>query len=159
MKIVFLSHLLTIANSFISSYWIKTRVLLLPPGTDDGKWPWVVRGENLNLPTNRRMVQATERPEQKECFDRKKSPTLIRVSIKLSAILFTDFDQFESLKGQGKKTEFVNSIMNFSNGRLSVRRRCCLTKGLAVLKRKSTKRHRPSEKPSEIFWRMRSRSV
>ena len=33
------------------------------------------------------------------------------------------------------------------------------TKSLVVLRRISTKRHRPSLKPSEIFWRMRSRSV
>ena len=85
------------------------------------------------------MVQATERPEQKNA-----SPTLLRVSIELSAILFTDYDQFESLVGQRKKTKFVNSIMDFPSGRLSLWRRCCLTKGLAVLKRKSTKGHRPS---------------
>ena len=55
---------------------------------------------------------------EKECFDRKKSPTILKVSMKLSAILSTD--QFESLVGQRKKRKFVNSIMNFSNIRLSV---------------------------------------
>ena len=95
----------------------------------------------------------------KECFDWKKSPTILRISIKSSAILVTDYDQFESLVGQREKTKFLNSMMNFANGRLGLWRRCCLTKGLVVLKRKSTKRHRPSLKPSEIFWRMRSSSV
>ena len=52
---------------------------------------------------------------EKECFDRKKSPTILKVSMKLSAIIFTDYDQFESLLGQRKKRKFVNSIMNFSN--------------------------------------------
>ena len=79
-----------------------------------------------------------------ECFDRKKSPTLLRVSIKLSAILFTDYDQFESLVGQRKETKFVNSITDFPSARLSLWRRCCLKKGLAVLNRKSIKGHRPS---------------
>ena len=65
----------------------------------------------------------------KECFDRKKSPTILKVSMKLSAILSTDYDQFGSLVGQRKKRKFVNSIMNFSNIRLSLWRRCCLTKG------------------------------
>ena len=40
--------------------------------------------------------------------------------MKLSAISSTDYDQFESLVGQRKKRKFVNSIMNFSNIRLSV---------------------------------------
>ena len=79
---------------------------------------------------------------EKECFDRKKSPTILKVSMKLSAILSTD--QFESLVGQRKKRKFVNSIINFSNIRLSLWRRCCLTKGLVVFKRKSAKKHRPS---------------
>ncbi|RMX41956.1 hypothetical protein pdam_00025313 [Pocillopora damicornis] len=48
--------------------------------------------------------------------------------MKLSAILSTDYDQFESLVGQRKKRKFVNSIVNFSNIRLSLWRRCCLTK-------------------------------
>ena len=81
---------------------------------------------------------------EKECFDRKKSPTILKVSMKLSAILSTDYDQFESLVGQRKKRKFVNSIINFSNIRLSLWRRCCLTKGLVVFKRKSAKKHRPS---------------
>ena len=81
---------------------------------------------------------------EKECFDRKKSPTILKVSMKLSAILSTDYDQFGSLVGQRKKRKFVNSIMNFSNIRLSLWRRCCLTKGLVVFKRKSAKKHRLS---------------
>ena len=81
---------------------------------------------------------------EKECFDRKKSPTILKVSMKLSAILSTDYDQFGSLVGQSKKRKFVNSIINFSNIRLSLWRRCCLTKGLVVFKRKSAKKHRPS---------------
>ena len=44
--------------------------------------------------------------------------------------------------GSEKETKSVNSIMNFSNGCLSLWRRCCLTEGLVVSKRKSTKRHR-----------------
>ena len=80
----------------------------------------------------------------KECFDRKKSPTILKVSMKLSAILSTDYHQFESLVGQRKKRKFVNSIMNFSNIRLSLWRRCCLTKGLVVFKKKLAKKHRPS---------------
>ena len=62
----------------------------------------------------------------------KKSPTILRISIKLSAILVTDYDQFESLVGQREKTKFLKSIMNFPNGRLGLWRRCCLTKGLDV---------------------------
>ena len=53
------------------------------------------------------MVQATKRPEQKN------ASTILRFSIKLSAILLTDYNQFESLVVQRKKTKFVNSIINF----------------------------------------------
>ena len=58
----------------------------------------------------------------------KKSPTILRISIKLSAILVTDYDQFESPVGQREKTKFLKSIMNFPNGRSGLWRRCCLTR-------------------------------
>ena len=90
------------------------------------------------------MVQATKRPEKKNALTERSRQLYLRFLMKLSAILSTDYDQFESLVGQRKKRKFVNSIMNFSKIRLSLWRRCCLTKGLVVFKRKSAKKHRPS---------------
>ena len=90
-----------------------------------------------------RMVQATKRPEKKNALTERSRQLYLRFRWN-----YRRFYPLITISSRAYRSGIEKEVCKLDNElfkyRLSLWRRCCLTKGLVVFKRKSAKKQRPS---------------